>query len=161
MKKLTEGYIDCLIRGIQKGYIWTCGDSWAGKSYQKNERYVTKLEHMGLIIKDSTRTFKEFYIVTDEGKKLVENYLAEEKKRIYNNKNINTMEKEFTLMDAFNIQSEHLYEWSIVLNAEAYRRLLYKTREATKGVSKPYSIPRGSTLSGFVEDIKREMVNQI
>jgi hypothetical protein len=79
MKKLSEGHIDCLIRGLQKGHIWTYGNCWAGKSFQKNERYVSKLKLMGLIEnKNDTpnNTFaNEFYYLTDEGKKVINDIL--------------------------------------------------------------------------------------
>jgi hypothetical protein len=76
MKKLTEGYKNCLIEGYLKGYIWVYGDSWAGKSYQRNERYISKLESMKLITKDTSRTFKEFYILTNEGIDLVKQLIT-------------------------------------------------------------------------------------
>ena len=71
MKKLTEGHKDCLINGHQKGYVWIYGECWAGKSYQKNERYIPKLKSMGLITKDNSRTISEFYILTKEGIEIV------------------------------------------------------------------------------------------
>lgn len=86
MEKLSEGFIDCLERGIWKGHIWIYGECWAGKSYQRNERYVSKLLSMGLIAMDTNRTFKEFYVVTDEGRKLVKEIReAKERIRTYNN----------------------------------------------------------------------------
>lgn len=76
MKKLTEGYKNCLIEGHLNGYIWIYNDSWAGKSYQRNERYIPKLESMKLITKDTSRTFKEFYILTNEGVDLVKQLIT-------------------------------------------------------------------------------------
>jgi CTP-dependent riboflavin kinase len=75
MKKLTEGQKDCLIKGYEKGYIWAMSDSWAGKSYQKNERYIPKLKSMGLITEDTIRKY-EFYTLTNEGIDLVKQLIT-------------------------------------------------------------------------------------
>jgi hypothetical protein len=68
MKKLSEGFINCLERGIDKGYIWDDDIIWVKKSYQKNERYTPKLEALGFIVKGKSYGF---YYLTEEGIKLV------------------------------------------------------------------------------------------
>jgi hypothetical protein len=64
MKKLSEGFINCLERGISKGYVWDDDCCWAGKSYQKMSRYTSKLEAMNLIVKAKSYGF---YDITTEG----------------------------------------------------------------------------------------------
>jgi hypothetical protein len=64
MKKLPEGFINCLERGIIKGYVWDDDLCWAGKSYQKMNRYTSKLEAMNLIVKANSYGF---YNITTEG----------------------------------------------------------------------------------------------
>ena len=64
MKKLSEGFIDCLKRGISKGYVWDDDICWAGKSYQKMNRYTSKLEALNLIVKAKSYGF---YDVTADG----------------------------------------------------------------------------------------------
>ena len=59
MKKLTQGYIDCLIRGVIKGHIWDEDLSYTGKSFQRNERYIPKLEQLGLIEKAETTIIEQ------------------------------------------------------------------------------------------------------
>lgn len=71
------------------------------------------------------------------------------------------MRQEFTLEQAFDIQEEHINEWELVLNTEAFVRLTIKVKEANKkGYKSPYDVVRGSTLSQYVADITREMLTE-
>jgi hypothetical protein len=64
------------------------------------------------------------------------------------------MRQEFTLEQALDIQEEHINEWELVLNTEAFVRLTIKVKEANKkGYKSPYDVVRGSTLSQYVADI--------
>ena len=67
------------------------------------------------------------------------------------------MEREFTITDAYKIQQENLYEWSLVLNIEAYALLLRKVIDGNKGINSPYQVPRGADISQYVSEIMREM----
>ena len=71
------------------------------------------------------------------------------------------MRQEFTLEQALDIQEEHINEWELVLNTEAFVRLTIKVKEANKkGHKSPYDVVRGSTLSQYVADITREMLTE-
>jgi len=71
------------------------------------------------------------------------------------------MKQEFTLQQALDIQEEHINEWELVLNTEAFVRLTIKVKEANKkGYKSPYDVVRGTTLSQYVADITREMLTE-
>lgn len=73
MKKLSEGFINCLETGIRKGYVWNDDIIWVRKSYQKNEKYTAKLEALGFIVKGKSYGF---YDVTEEGINYINNLLT-------------------------------------------------------------------------------------
>lgn len=62
--------------------------------------------------------------------------------------------KDFTLADAFNIQSEQLAEWETKLNFSCYVALLDKAEEANKNVTDPYHVFRGTDMSNFIANWK-------
>jgi hypothetical protein len=71
------------------------------------------------------------------------------------------MRQEFTFEEAFKIQEEHISEWAIVLNSEAYVRLIGKVLDRNKkGYKRPDSVARGTTLDQYVADITREMIEE-
>lgn len=66
--------------------------------------------------------------------------------------------QEFTFEDAYKIQTEHLTEWSKVLNTTAYMILLEKALEENKKeMGSPYDVFRGTDISSFIQNIMREL----
>lgn len=62
--------------------------------------------------------------------------------------------QDFTFQDAYKIQSQHIIEWSTVLNPDAYLALLRKTiEENAKEMESPYEVFRGSDISNFIQNL--------
>ena len=62
--------------------------------------------------------------------------------------------QDFTFQDAYKIQSQHIIEWSTVLNPDAYLSLLRKTiEENAKEMESPYDVFRGSDISNFIQNL--------
>lgn len=62
--------------------------------------------------------------------------------------------EDFTFQDAYKIQSQHIIEWSNVLNTDAYLALLRKViEENAKEMESPYDVFRGSDISNFIQNL--------
>ena len=76
-----------------------------------------------------------------------------------NTLNMTTTTKAFTLQDAIYIQSADLRRWKSILTVKAYRALLNYSNKNSRGIKNPYAIPRGQSLSNFVNRLSYEINN--
>jgi hypothetical protein len=70
------------------------------------------------------------------------------------------MKKEFTIAYAYKVQEENLLKWSMVLNTDAYNKLLQKVKDGNIGVNSAHQVPRGQDIDTYVHEIANEMLNQ-
>jgi hypothetical protein len=71
------------------------------------------------------------------------------------------MKQEFTIEEALKIQEEHISQWAVVLNPEAYVRLIEKVLERNRrGYKYAHNVARGTTLDQYVADVTREMIEE-
>lgn len=73
----------------------------------------------------------------------------------------NNSKSDFTLEQAIEIQARQLDEWKIVLKASVHKELVKHAKAVNMGVTNPYEIFRGTTMSCWVQNYMLKGTNRM
>lgn len=69
--------------------------------------------------------------------------------------------EDFTMEDAFDIQSQHIAEWKDILNDAAFNLLQTEVDRRNKaGYRTPYDVFRGNDIDQFIANIMNDARNE-